>query len=300
MGASGRFGGHAKGAKRMRQRHLLLAIAAAFLLLIGTRAQAYQVGPAGPLTIGETFTLRSSSLGEDRRINVYFPPGFSHSAARKLPVMYLPDGGMAEQFLHVAGLLQASMADRVMRPFILVGIENTNRRRDLTTVTQSSSDLAYANEVGGSQPYRTFLRTELMLEIAKRYPVSDESAILGASLAGLFVVETFLLEPDLFDTYIAFDPSLWWNDQWLLLHAEAVIENKDRSGKTIVLASSAQAGMAVSAARLDAAFAACKKGCAAHHYLAMPEYSHETLFTPAALQAFRKSLAPRPAAAPAP
>ena len=27
------------------------------------------------------------------------------------------------------------------------------------------------------------------------------------------VVETSLLEPDLFDTYIAFDPSLWWNGE---------------------------------------------------------------------------------------
>lgn len=26
----------------------------------------------------------------------------------------------------------------------------------------------------------------------------------------------FLLEPELFDTYIAFDPSLWWNTQKLV------------------------------------------------------------------------------------
>ena len=42
-----------------------------------------------------------------------------------------------------------------------------------------------------------------------------------AMLAGLFVVETFLHEPDLFDTYIAFDPSLWWNDAQLLRDAGA-------------------------------------------------------------------------------
>ena len=39
---------------------------------------------------------------------------------------------------------------------------------------------------------------------------------MGESLAGLFVVETFFLEPELFDTYIAIDPSLWWNNQKLV------------------------------------------------------------------------------------
>ncbi len=45
-----------------------------------------------------------------------------------------------------------------------------------------------------------------MPEMRGRYRTTGETAIVGESLAGLFVVETFLLEPDLFDTYIAIDP----------------------------------------------------------------------------------------------
>ena len=37
------------------------------------------------------------------------------------------------------------------------------------------------------------------------------SGLVSWALAGLFVVETLFLQPDLFDTYIALDPSLWWN-----------------------------------------------------------------------------------------
>jgi enterochelin esterase-like enzyme len=50
----------------------------------------------------------------------------------RLPVLYMPDGGMAEDFLHVAGLVQVSVGNGTMRPFLLVGIENTQRRRDMT------------------------------------------------------------------------------------------------------------------------------------------------------------------------
>src|ERR1044071_7125394 len=99
---------------------------------------------------GETFTINSRILNETRRINVYFPPGYQESAGTRLPVLYMPDGGMAEDFLHVAGLVQVSVGNGTMRPFILVGIENTQRRRDLTGPTQNEEDKKIAPRVGGS------------------------------------------------------------------------------------------------------------------------------------------------------
>src|SRR5512132_3428921 len=97
------------------------------------------VAPASPLVIGETFTMPSKALGETRRINVYLPPGYADSAQTRLPVLYMPDGGIAEDFLHVAGLVQVSVGNGTMRPFILVGIENTARRRDMTGPTTVES-----------------------------------------------------------------------------------------------------------------------------------------------------------------
>lgn len=47
--------------------------------------------------------------------------------------------------------------------------------------------------------------------VAARYRATAEAAIIGESLAGLFIVDTLVARPDLFDTYIALDPSLWWN-----------------------------------------------------------------------------------------
>ena len=62
-------------------------------------------------------------------------------------------------------------------------------------------------------------------EIKKRYRTTAEKGIIGESLSGLFIVETFLLEPTTFDFYIAFDPALWWNDQYLVKTAKEHLKN---------------------------------------------------------------------------
>ncbi len=66
-----------------------------------------------------------------RRINIYAPPEYAESTGLRLPVLYTPDGGIAENFLHAAGLIQVSVANGTMRPFLLVGIEHTERNPDL-------------------------------------------------------------------------------------------------------------------------------------------------------------------------
>ena len=104
---------------------------------------------AVPLVIGETFTVSSKVLTETRRINVYLPPAYTESAGARLPVLYMPDGGVAEDFLHVAGLVQVSVGNGTMRPFLLVGIENTERRRDLTGPTENESEVCRFGPASG-------------------------------------------------------------------------------------------------------------------------------------------------------
>ena len=100
-------------------------VGALFILLSLAAPAAAQlnqsVAPATPLVIGETLTIDSKVLSETRRINVYVPPGYAESADARFPVLYMPDGGMAEDFLHVAGLVQVSVGNGTMRPFLLVG-----------------------------------------------------------------------------------------------------------------------------------------------------------------------------------
>jgi len=258
--------------------------------LAHAQARPASVVQAEPLTIGETFTVNSRILSETRRINVYFPPGYRESAGTRLPVLYMPDGGMAEDFLHVAGLVQVSVGNGTMRPFLLVGIENTQRRRDLTGPTESESDKKIAPRVGGSAAFRSFIRDELMPQVKARYRTTDETAIVGESLAGLFVVETFLLEPELFDTYIAFDPSLWWNDQKLVGRAGELLRARPKKEQALYLASSSDA-MEGTQRFVDVLGKGAPPGLR-WHYEKMPDEKHSTIYHPAALKAFRAVFKP--------
>jgi uncharacterized protein len=64
----------------------------------------------------------------------------------------------------------------------------------------------------------------IFYSIVHRYRTSNKKGIIGESLAGLFVVETFLLQPALFDFYIAMDPSLWWNSHFLVDNAAGLLD----------------------------------------------------------------------------
>lgn len=250
----------------------------------GAHAQDVTASGASPITFGETFTIDSRILGETRTINVYVPFAYMGTMPDRLPVLYMPDGGMREDFLHIAGLVQVSVGNGTMRPFMLVGIENTERRRDLTGPTSNPEDSTIAPVVGRSAEFRAFIRDELMPLVGSRYAVTEESAIVGESLAGLFVVETCLLEPELFDTCIAFDPSLWWNDGGLVDRARSAPPAPD--GR-LYLASSDEAEIASLTARLADILRASGVSPANIIYEPMPEETHATIYHPAALRAFR-------------
>jgi predicted alpha/beta superfamily hydrolase len=246
-----------------------------------------------PLVIGETFVIDSKILGEIRRMNVYLPPGYAESPNTRFPVLYMPDGGLAEDFLHVAGLVQVSVGNGTMRPFLLVGIENTERRRDLTGPTENAEDKKVAPRVGGSAAFRTFIRQELIPQVEGRYRTTNETAIIGESFAGLFVVETILLEPDLFDTYIAFDPSLWWNNQKLVNNATKHLSTGSKSEKRLYVASSDEKGIADIVERFADILAKNAPPNVDWHYEKMPEEKHSTIYHPAAIKAFRSLFKPR-------
>ena len=255
----------------------------------GQRRETNSPHHAVPLAIGESFVIPSKELNEERRINIYLPAGYKPSDTTRFPVLYMPDGGLAEDFLHVAGLIQVLVGNGTMRAFILVGIENTERRRDMTGPTNSESDKRIAPRVGGSAAFRTFIRAELMPSIRERYRTTTETAIVGESLAGLFVVETLLLDPGLFDTYIAFDPSLWWNDGLMSRTAGGMLATQVRSlsGKAVYLATSGDAGLAEFVNPLMLELHRLSSNGLRSFHQPMPQETHATLYHPAALQAFR-------------
>lgn len=234
----------------------------------------------------DSFTVQSRVLGEARPVNVYVPAGYRASPAARLPVLYMPDGGLAEDFPHVAQTVDSLIALGAIRPVLVVGIPNTERRRDLTGPTRVAADSAIAPRVGGSAAFRRFLRDELVPAVEARYRTTGERAIIGESLAGLFVVETFLVEPALFTHHVALDPSLWWNDGALLAAAAGRLAALDAAPRTLHLASSDVPAIADGVARLAALLRAASPPGLAWTHEPRPDLTHATIFRalkPAAL-----------------
>jgi predicted alpha/beta superfamily hydrolase len=262
-----------------------------FCVLVVLSPLSFVANAADPIQFGETFTIESNVLHESRRINVYRAVSYSETENAARPVLYMLDGGIGEDFLHIAGLMQVSIANDAMRPFLLVGIENTQRRRDTTGPTSNAEDKKIAPVVGGSMAFRQFVRDELMPAISQRYAVTNERAIMGESLAGLFVIETLMTEPTLFNDYFAIDPALWWNNKQWVREVTAAAK-KIPAGCQLFLAGSNAQGNGAVVAEFAAQLKLVSGSSLQWQHTVMSNESHGTIFHPAALQAFRTVLKP--------
>lgn len=264
---------------------LLLVLGLAFL----NRLQAQQTD-SDPVPAHDSFTIYATTIGELRTINVWAPPEY-YISNEALPVMYMADGGIVgEDFPHVAHTMAEMIAAKEIPPMLLVGIQNTQRRRDLTGPTEVKKDKEIAPVVGGSAAFRAFIKDELIPDIQRRYRTTDKKGILGESLSGLFVMETFFLTPELFDYYIAFDPSLWWNRHYLVNTASERIQKLPSKEIRLWFAGSATKDIA----RYTKALAhTLKKQPNKHliwHYEDYPQESHATIFRAAKRKALLKTL----------
>ena len=250
---------------------------AGLVLIAGFAPRARASTPPDTIPKHETFTIASRELGEVRTINVYTPPGYA-AARRAFPVLYMPDGGLAEDFPHIVATVDSLVRLGRIGPVLVVGIENTERRRDLTGPTTVKTDSAIAPHVGGSAAFRRFIRDELMPEIRKRYRSTDETAIVGESLAGLFVVETILVEPALFRRYIAFDPSVWWNAGELVRTAQDRLPPLAGSKHRLYFASSKEPSTSGVTARLAAMLKVRAPPALTWYYEPRPDLEHGTIF----------------------
>lgn len=236
-----------------------------------------------------TFTLVSRMLGERRRFNVYTPAAYDDGVSA-LPVVYMPDGGMAEDFPHVVNTLDSLIGLGLVRPMLVVGIENTERRRDLTGPTRVARDSAIAPRVGGAAAFRAFLREELMPEIRRRYRVTDETTLVGESLAGLFVVETLFEDPALFRRYLAVDPSLWWDAEALARGAAARLGGLDLAGRSLYLTTAGIDGNVASTQLLVAALREAAPAGFTWAYDPRAGERHATIFRATLPEAFLRVL----------
>ncbi|MEL7065410.1 MAG: alpha/beta hydrolase, partial [Bacteroidota bacterium] len=98
------------------------------LLCFALPAWAQEPSSITPLSIGEVLRFDSKALDETRILNVYLPQGYRDSIDKSYPVIYILDGSMDEDFLHLAGLVQFGSFPwiNMVPQSIVVGIANVD------------------------------------------------------------------------------------------------------------------------------------------------------------------------------
>lgn len=190
--------------------------------------------PATPLVMRDyaRYPVAASGTAAVYEISVHVPKG--EPPAGGFPAIYVLDADA--DFVVVAETVR-----RVSRrsnatgipPAVVVGIGHPEtgavhpdrRYRDFTL---GAADAAMMSKVaaeacGGQAGYIAFLREDLLPAVAERHRIDQRrQTLLGHSLAGYFVLEVLAQCPDLFASYVAFSPSVWWDCLGLTRRLKAI------------------------------------------------------------------------------
>ncbi len=191
------------------------------------------------IVLGIKKTIHSNILNEDREIWIYAPNSNATNNS-KLPVMYILDGpSFFNSFSSIAEYLNKAGK---MPEMIIVGIANTNRLRDLTPShsvfwSDGEQDSAALGASGGGENFIKFIRNELIPYIDTLYKPAPYKMLVGHSLGGLTVINLLVNHKELFNSYVAIDPSIWWDKHLVMKQTSEKLKLYDYSGKRLYFAS---------------------------------------------------------------
>jgi hypothetical protein len=187
------------------------------------------------IVIGKIDTINSSILDEKRPIWIYVPENVidNNDTKKQYPVIYLLDGDW--HFVSVVGMLQQLSyinGNTICPAMIVVGIPVKDRFRDLTP----TCDSVISAISGGYNNFISFINKELIPYIDSNYQTAPYKILIGHSLGGLSVMNTIIKSPEMFNAYVAIDPSMWWDNKIPLKEAKSALSNNKFENKRLFLA----------------------------------------------------------------
>jgi len=201
------------------------------------------------IIIGKKEVITSKVLNENRTLWIYNPSNTSQNTNpdKRYPVLYLLDGDA--HFYSTVGIIQQlsqANGNGVLPEMIVVAIENTNRLRDFVS----------SNNLNKPNPFIDFLSSELIPYIDKNYNTAPYKMLVGHSLGGLTAIDILTKYPELFNAYIAIDPSMWYDNEKYLNNTITNLPQQNMNGKSLFVgtANSMPKGMTLSQLKNDSSF----------------------------------------------
>ena len=215
-------------------------MAACRRLILASMLAVFAPARAGqPVTIGETFSIHSAVLNEDREYQVHLPDSYTWAKDRRYPVLYVLDG--KTHFQHAAASVDFLAAEGEIPETIVVAVASTVRVRDFT---QSDWKEAWVGG-GGAANFKRFLSAELIPLVEKAYRTDGFRTLSGHSAGGQFVLYTLTSEPALFRAYVALSPSLDWDGRLPARSLKKALETAPSKNAFLYAARSDDSGQAL-------------------------------------------------------
>ena len=153
--------------------------------------------------LGIVRKIHSKVLGETREILIRLPE--SYLGSNKIyPVLYMLDANYTPFLVNDVFTIEYMKYIQQVPEFIIVGVHNTIRDRDMIPVKIPERDS------GGAEHFLEFIERELVPVMNEEYRTSGYNMLYGASNAGVFGVYAALKRPELFDVVIAPSPMIGW------------------------------------------------------------------------------------------
>ena len=234
---------------RFISKNIVRYIATVTALLLNLSVHAEQATfPVVTVPDTEARELHSNLYNKDYVLSVSLPEGYDPKSDTTYPTLYVLDGNM-----YFATTVQSYRVQRLgndVPPMIIVGVEYPTKGLDawlvrraieLTPSNNKDFDKQYSEQYnvptqsGGAATFLSVLQREVIPFIEKNYQASDDKALFGHSLGGLFATYSLLQTQPLFDRYIISSPSLWWDDEMIFKHEQNYASsNKDLQAKVML------------------------------------------------------------------
>lgn len=150
--------------------------------------------------------MESKIMGETRELQIILPDNFSKK--KSYSVIYVTDG--EKRTTMTKSITDFIKYAKMMPESIIVGIINIDRSRDFTP-----TNTGFHKTSGNAGVFIKYLEEEVKPYVIANYGINNKHILTGHSLGGLFAMYTLLTKAELFDGYVASDPSFWWDNEFI-------------------------------------------------------------------------------------
>jgi predicted alpha/beta superfamily hydrolase len=220
-------------------------------------------------------SIHSNVLKETRFIQVILPKDYQPDNKSKYEVLYVLDG---EWYMEQIPFIYNFVVTAKFAPeniFVLIPNTYVNginlRDRDFSPTKIKDDSLS-----GGADTFHAFLKDELIPYVEKKYPTNGQRSLVGSSFSGLFSVYAFVKDPELFQSYIASDPNLNWDNHYVTKLAAKKLASFENVESTLFFAGNEKTSRGMGSKAMDSVLtASAPRGL---HWKFM-EYANETHYS---------------------